>query len=282
MGLPHVRERAQNALITSTLGLFDHLKTDHDVRIFLLTFSPESGFTNTVAPVADAAALKLKARRLLSELQLQGICTIEFDVVANKLGDEDVRRLMHVHGIVWTRNPAFQSKIASREQSRRPGNINPLGMPSVLFQSRAMAKARANSNAAHWEPVHKHPERDQTARSMAWLAQYMLKSPSYAKNVYAGIDGRWRSRPDEGHFGLKMALRMYELWSHFHPENAVFSVGQEARQFHLEYRSLIRAAYGSHGQADQRKRDRVRWSNAWRSYFSHHHKLGLQPSTVIL
>jgi hypothetical protein len=283
MGFPLVREQAQRALIATALDLFNHLKFDPDVRIFFFTYSPEAGFSNVIAPVADAALLERKTRRLLQKAGLQGLCAIEFDVLAKKLHGEDVRRLiMHVHGIVWTRDPAFQPAVMSQMLSDLPRNANPLGMPSVLFQTRAMARARARPDAAHWKAVSKHPERDQTARSMAWMAQYMLKSPTYTKNVYQGHDGRWRSRSDKGHFSHKMALRLYELWSHFSPERTVFAVGSDAARFRLEYRSFIRAAYGSHGSAEQRKLDRERWSNAWHSYFSQHHKLGLQPSTVIL
>lgn len=283
MGLPHVRKRAQRAFVTTALDLFDHLKAGPEVHIFFFTYSPASGFSDVIAPVVNAASLERKTRRLLQKADLQGLCAIEFDVLAKKLDGEDVRRLiMHVHGIVWTRDPAFQPIVMSQTLSELPENANPLGMPSVLFQSRAMARARAKPDAPHWEAVSKHPERDQTARSIAWMAQYMLKSPTYAKNVYVGDDGCWRSRSDRGHFSLKMVLRLYELWSHFHPEKAVFSVGEDANRFRIKYRSIIRAAFGNQGSAEQRNRDRVRWSNAWRSYFSQHHKLKLQPSIVKL
>lgn len=280
MGLPHVRERAQRAFIATALDLYDELKADPDVRISFLTYSPASGFSDVIAPVVNAASLERKTRRLLQKAGLQGLCAIEFDVLAKKLDGEDVRRLiMHVHGIVWTRDPAFQPIVMSQMLSDLPENANPLDMPSVLFKTRAMARAHAKPDAAHWEAVSKHPERDQTARSIAWMAQYMLKSPTYAKNV---SQGHGRSRSDSGHFGLNMALRLHELWSHFHPEKAVFSVGDDANRFRIKYRSIIRAAFGSQGNAEQRKRDRVRWSKAWRSYFSQHHKLKLQPSSVTL
>lgn len=283
MGLPRVRERAQRAFIATALDLFDHLKADPAVRIFFFTYSPASGFSDVIAPVVNAASLERKTRRLLQKADLQGLCAIEFDVLAKKLHGENVRRLiMHVHGIVWTRDPTFQPVVMSQMLSDLPENANPLGMPSMLLQTRAMARAHAKPDAAHWEAISKHPERDQTARSMAWMAQYMLKSPTCAKNVYGGDDGHPRSRSDGGHFGLNMALRLYELWSHFHPEKAVFSVGDDANRFRIKYRSIIRAAFGNQGSAEQRKRDRVRWNNAWRSYFSQHHKLRLQLSTVTL
>ncbi|WP_019516386.1 hypothetical protein [Sphingomonas sp. Mn802worker] len=234
-----------------------------------------------LAPVVNAAALERKTRRLLKKADLEGLCAIEFDVLAKKLDGEDVRRLiMHVHGIVWTRDHAFKPTVMSQALSELSANANPLGMPGVLFQSRAMARTHAKPDAAHWEAVNKHPERDQTARSMAWMAQYMLKSPTYAKNVYVGHDGRLRSRSDKGHFSLKLVLRLYELWTHFHPERAVFAIGEEANRFRIAYRSIIRAAYGSQGDAQQRKRDRVRWSNAWHSYFAQYSELKMQPSTV--
>lgn len=281
MGLPRVRQQAQRAFIDTVLDLFDHLKSDPEVRIFFFTYSPTVGFSDVIAPIVNAAALERKARRLLRDADLQGLCAIEFDVLAKKLDGEDVRRLiMHVHGIVWTRDPAFQPTVMSQALSELPENANPLGMPSVLFQTRAMARARAKPETAHWEAVSKHPERDQTPRSVAWMAQYMLKSPTFAKNVYRGDDGRWRSLSDSGHFGLKMVLRLYELWSHFHPEQGVFSVGDDANRFRIKYRSIIRAAFGSYGNGEQRKRDRVRWSNAWHSYFAQHPRLKMQPSTV--
>lgn len=276
-----VRSAVQKALIVSSLSLFEITKRDPRCRVFFFTFSPAEAISYEDEPHFNVDQLRRKTRRLLRRMGLEGICAFEIDVLADKLPGEHARRvILHVHGLCLTRDATFQPVAATRELCELPQYRNSLGIPAISLETRAMARSRSQPGAPNFELVHAHPKRDQTARSMAWLAYYMTKAPRYAKNLYVDPDGRQRSRYDGHAFRLKTALRLNEMWSHFTPEQLVFSTGPTADQARLSYRTQLRREFGFVGYGRWQKRWRDALGCAWSHYFDQYRGLGFRPSVI--
>jgi len=274
-----VRAKTQDAWIQALLRHHKRNKGDKQLRHYLFTLTTDAGFTFEDAPVLAIEKMRRSARNLLKKLKLQGICAFDIDILAKKLPGEYARRvILHVHGVCWTRDRFEPRKVAKKLSAMRCYR-NSLGVPGVSFVSRAMSRAAHDPHAAATRALFKHPERDQTARSMAFLALYLNKPPVAAKNRNEADDGTVTVRLDAGHFSLKTALRWNELMSHFPPESVMFSVGSEAALVRVDIRTQLRRCFG-HTDASGRFNELRHLGRAWQRFFKTHPKLGFSPTQV--
>lgn len=274
--LAHRRVRlvAAGILIDVMLRQYQRVRRDRSVRAFLATFAWDAGLTPISAPVVDLEAMERSVRRQLNRLSLNAVCAFDIDIFSRPADGEQLRHLhFHVHALCWTRDPRFQPRSSAEKLCGSGAFPNRLGAPSVSFRSRA-------ESAAHFAGFQRpHPDRDQTAASMAWLGQYLLKDTHVSKNRYLGRDGRMRTRSEAGRFTPKVALRFAEIYSQISPYDAVFAVGPEAR--------VVAASYGARLRAWERRNrqhgehcDERRLAVAWARLFDAHPALGYVPSVI--
>jgi hypothetical protein len=274
-----VRRFAAQSLIDLMLQQHDQLKTDASVRTFFMTASYDAGICFEDAPAVDQAGIKLSVRRVLQKLNLQAICAFEVDVMAKKLPGEHSRRLLfHVHAICWTRDASFQPVVAAGKLSDSPYFANLLGAPSFTFLSRKMAASRRINSER--DPRFAKLERDQIARSIAWMCQYLLKPPLFAKHRLEQEDGRVVMRPDAGAFRMKTVLRMAEIWSKISVNQSVFAIGLDADKLVRALKRRVAQFTRDNGSAKNRGLAEVEISRAWALLFAAHPKLGYQTTVI--
>jgi hypothetical protein len=269
-----VRRAATYVLIDEMLEQYRRVRRDPAVRAFLATFAWNAGLTLITAPEVDLEAMERSVRRQLIGLGLNGVCAFDIDVFSRPFAGEHTRYLhFHVHALCWTRDPKFQPRNTAEKLCSSRAFPNRIGIPSVTFRSRA-------ESAAHFAGYQRAlPTQDQTAASMAMLAQYILKDTCVSKNRYCGRDGRMRTRPEAGRFTPKVALRFAEIYSQISPYDAVFAVGSEA--------TVVTNAYGARLRRwERRNREHGEQCNerrlmaAWTRYFDLHPELGFAPSII--
>ncbi|GAA0439557.1 hypothetical protein GCM10009095_03180 [Sphingomonas molluscorum] len=269
-----VRRAATYILIDKMLEQYRRVRRDPDVRAFLATFAWNAGLTPITAPEIDLEAMERSVRRQLNRLGLNAVCAFDIDVFSRPFDGEQTRYLhFHVHALCWTRDPKFQPRNSAEKLCSSRAFPNRIGVPSVTFRSRAESAAQF---AGFQRAL---PNQDQTAASMAMLAQYILKDTCVSKNRYRGRDGRMRTRPEAGRFTPTVALRFAEIYSQISPYDAVFAVGPEA--------SMITAAYGARLRRWERRNrehgeqcDEHRLMAAWARYFDLHPELEFAPSSI--
>ncbi len=273
-----VRRFTAKTLMDLMLKQHDQHRADPQLQTFLMTAAFDAGICYEDAPEVDLASIQLSVRRVLQRLGLEGVCVFEVDVLAKKLPGERCRRLMvHVHVICWTKDASFKPVVAGKKLSESRYFPNMLGAPSFTFISRAMAASRRPSSGT--DPRFANLAKDQVARSVAFMAQYLLKPPIFAKNRYVQHDGRVVMRSDRSAFRRKTALRMVELWSKISVNQAVFAVGPHA---HKLVRTL-KARVAEHVRRTAGAKSQLTVSDiarAWSAFFKVHQKLGMNPSLI--
>lgn len=288
-----VRRAAATALIDALLAHYSRVCQDRSVRTFLVTFAWDAGLTPITEPVLDMEAMERLVRRQLERLGLNAICAFDLDVFSKPNDGEEVRHLhMHVHALCWTRDPAYRPHTTAAKLRKGRAFPNRIGAPSVKFRSRAESAAqfaafdRACRKRVRAKPVTASPNiardrsrRDQTALSIANLAQYLLKDTAVSKNRYKGRDGRMRMRPEARRFTFKIALRFAEIFSEISPYDAVFGVGAEASIVTADYSARIRA-WERRNRENGEFCDERELKAAWIRYFTTHANLGLAPCII--
>lgn len=273
-----LRRYAAQVLMCLLLNQYDQNRGDSDVHTFLMTAAFDAGFSFEDGPIVDLASMSLSVRRVLKRLNMQAVCIFEVDVLAKKLDGENSRRLMfHVHAICWTSDNTFQPVKAGRELSGSRYFTNMLGAPSFTFVSRRMAASRRIN--CDTEPRFTNLDRDQNAHSIAWLVQYMLKPPLYAKNRIPLDDGSFIMRADAGAFRLKTVLRLSEVWSKISINEATFAVGRDADKLVRAFKRKV-ADHAQTSSFRASELDEHGIAQAWKRFFEKHHKLGLRSSII--
>ena len=282
-----VRYAAQSALIDAVLEQYARARPCSETRHFLFTAAFDSGFAFLGGPQVNLANIRRHVVSALRTYNLDAICAFEIDVLSKRLPDantlfpEDkiailkehsLRLMFHVHAICWTRDPSFRPVAAAKDLMKRDSFSNALNVPAAHFTSRAMSCARRRE-------VLNRPERDQTAWSMARMAQYMLKAPVCAKNYIATTpQRRGRLLDDAGAYGSNVALRMAEMWSHISASEAVFGVGEGALLAGRYQQSLRTWERGNRNRAYIIQEAEL--DDAWARLWAERPKLGYCPPLI--
>lgn len=266
-----VRAVLGEALIEEMLNLYGHTGRDARARHWLFTATFDDGIVGEKAPVIPLKRIKRKVRRLLSAQRLNAICVFEIDVLAKPITGENERQLLvHVHAVVWTRDSKFKPKTVARRLSATRALQNRLGIPAIDFISRK----RSTRRRPHW-PL-RHPERDQTARDMAWLGYYISKPNSVAKRRRQRKSGRIQLQPQRRYFRLKTALRFAEIWSQLDTADVIFGVGT-GKLIARRVRARV-AAWGRKQRGPENSRRAV--AEAWAALFAAHTRLEFQTAVI--
>lgn len=269
-----VRNAACGALIEAVLSHHAQTRRDPSNRTYLATFAWDAGLTFEDSPHVNMEAMERKVRRCLTRLGFDAVCAFEVDVLSNCFANETARRLQfHIHAICWRRDLGFEPIAVGTRLSNDGQFPNSLGIPGVSFVSRAQSASRYSGFQR------RHPDRDQTAGSMAWLAHYLLKAPYYAKNRYLGRDGRPRVRGDVQRFTPCTAILFAEILTQISAFDAVFAVGSEGAKVGTDYAKRLREWERSNRSNPKCYHEDV-LKYSWADLFRHYPQLGFSTATI--
>jgi len=276
-----VRRVASEAMIEALLWAHKRNRT-RGVRSYLFTATFDDGIILETATEIPLYRIERKVRAALRSCGLQSVNFFEIDILKRKLPGDDARRLLvHVHGVCWTGDRKFRANAAAAELNGQRRFRNRLGVPAIKFVTRKQMHANFNKKlpAAQRAPLPK-PQRDQTASSIARMAAYMTKAPTYVKNRFLTRRDWWAVRYDEKSFNLRTSLLMTEIWSRISAFDAAFAVGQEAKVVLERYRSALRA-WARKNSAHSLHLGEQEIDGIWRSYAAQQPRLKIVMRKVL-
>lgn len=237
---------------------------DGKKRLRLLTIKSNVGLVDIANPYFPAELVKLQARRLLSEHELEAFCVLDHTLFSPGRAESESIVHIHVHAVVSLLEPSRTHGEWLETLAPKSDPLNLLGDDVINISSRG------------------NRDRPKLSRAdVAGLGWYVTKETCGANTIYQKRDGQ-KSESSFTDWTYAGVLRQLELWSYIDFRQACWSQGETMSKARTEYRRRTFELLDFYDLPQRSVIDTDRlydgWSRVWSEFGNGF--LPIDPSTV--